>query len=134
MLVFSFKAQCCSVATLPLSLSRRNINLIKQADPSQDGPRSSSGAGSTCSSLQLQLLTVARVHEAMAEGLAGGATQELGEAAAAQMHCCNASPASWLTARLVVLRAPLLMPPAVTNAAPTHAQQYCASCVWNNKQ
>jgi hypothetical protein len=60
----------------------RNINLIKQADPSQDGASSSSDGGSTCSSLQLQLLTVARVHEAMAEGLAGGAAQELGEPAA----------------------------------------------------
>jgi hypothetical protein len=74
---------------LPVLLSCRNINLIKQADPIQDGPSSIGDGGSTCSSLQLQLLTVARVHEAMAEGLAGGA-QELGEAAAgthAQQYC-----------------------------------------------
>lgn len=65
----------------------RNINLIKQPEPDQDGPSSSSGGGSTVSSLQLQLLTVARVHEAMAEGLAGGAAQEQGEA----WGCCSGS-------------------------------------------
>lgn len=55
----------------------RNINLVKQSDPGQDEASSSSSSeGTACSSLQLQLLSVARVHEAMAEGLAGGDTSE----------------------------------------------------------
>ncbi|WIA33974.1 hypothetical protein OEZ86_007069 [Tetradesmus obliquus] len=67
---------CRLFAAMLQLVNNRNINLIQQPEPDQDGPSSSSGGGSTVSSLQLQLLTVARVHEAMAEGLAGGAAQE----------------------------------------------------------
>lgn len=56
-----------------LLLCCRNIDLVRHHTPAEPGPvsSSSSSSGRVCDKLQLQLLTVARVHEAMAEGLAG---------------------------------------------------------------
>lgn len=65
----------CLVLLL-LCWHNRNINLVRHSTPEGEGDQSdSSSSGSSsrvCNNLQLQLLSVARVHEAMAEGLAGG--------------------------------------------------------------
>lgn len=46
----------------------------------------SNNAGQTCSKLQLQLLSVARVHEAMAEGLTGANNGIAGEMSVLHHH------------------------------------------------
>jgi hypothetical protein len=46
---------------------------VKDSTPEgEEGDSPDSSSSRVCNNLQLQLLTVARVHEAMAEGLAGG--------------------------------------------------------------
>ncbi|KAF8057098.1 rpsL [Scenedesmus sp. PABB004] len=71
---------CRLFAAMLQLVNNRNVNLVKHGGEEQDGG-DNNAAGRTCSSLQLQLLSVARVHEAMAEGLAGGA-----DAGAPQQH------------------------------------------------
>eukprot|EP00879_Flechtneria_rotunda_P013631 GHRR01014238.1.p1 GENE.GHRR01014238.1~~GHRR01014238.1.p1 ORF type:complete len:328 (+),score=145.06 GHRR01014238.1:591-1574(+) len=64
---------CRLFAAMLQLVNNRNINLIKEIEPvDADGASSVSPGSSGCHALQLQLLTVARVHEAMAEGLAAG--------------------------------------------------------------
>lgn len=73
--------QPASVSVL-LLLALRNVNLIQQTycedHDIEDHRIVDSDTGQTCSNLQLRLLTVARVHEAMAEGL-GGAAADTGD-------------------------------------------------------
>jgi hypothetical protein len=89
---------CCGATAAPVQHSScilclagdflccRNINLVRHTEQID----SNSSSSQVCNNLQLQLLTVARVHEAMAEGLAGEGeanfTREMGGGVFRKLH------------------------------------------------